>query len=95
MNCLRIRTGLLVSSMILGLAVAPAFAQTSDAEALTKKDAPTGRQRLTPRAAEDAPQLMGVPGYDNVSSAGSLHGFGPMSGNPLFAAQPPIKSGGN
>jgi hypothetical protein len=94
MNFLRIRTGLLVSSVILGLAAAPAFAQSSDTETLTKKDAPTGRQRLTPRAAEDGPQLLGVPGYDNVASAGSLHGFGPMSGNPLFAA-PPIKSGGN
>jgi hypothetical protein len=95
MNCLRIRTGLLVSSALLGLAVAPAFAQPADTEALAKKDAPTGRQRLTPRAPEDGPPLMGVPGYDNVTSAGSLHGFGPMSGNPLFAAQPPIKSGGN
>jgi hypothetical protein len=94
MNCLRIRTGLLVSSLLLGLAVAPALAQSSDSEALTKKDAPTGRQRLAPRVAEEGPQLMGVPGHDNVSSAGSLHGFGPMSGNPLFATQP-IRSGDN
>jgi len=94
MNCLRISTRLLVSSVVLCLAVAPAFAQPADTEALAKKDAPTGRQRLTPRAAE-GPQLMGVPGYDTVTPAGSLHGFGPMSGNPLFAAQPPIKSGGN
>ena len=92
MTRLRIGTSLLVSATLLALAAAPAFAQT-DTESLTKKDAPTGRQRLTPRTAEGQPLLAGVPGYDNTMPSGSLHGFGPMTGNPLLDARPVQSSG--
>jgi hypothetical protein len=37
--------------------------------------------------------LSGVPGDATIAAAPTLHGFGPMSGNPLFGAAMPLKSG--
>lgn len=90
MACLQIGTRILAAAVALVLV--PAFAH-AEADVPAKKDAPAGRQRLNPRAAEDGPQLSGVPGDTTVAPAGSLHGFGPMTGNPLFGSGVPLKSG--
>lgn len=91
MTCLRISTRILATA--IALVLVPAFAY-AEGETLAKKDAPAGRQRLTPRADEGS-QLSGVPGDSTttLAAAPSLHGFGPMSGNPLFGAGLPLKSG--
>ena len=89
MTCLRIRTRILATAIALVLVPAFAYAEGDD---LAKKDAPAGRQRLNPRPAEGS-QLSGVPGDATIAAAPTLHGFGPMSGNPLFGAAMPLKSG--
>ena len=91
MACLRIRTRILAAAVALVLMPAFAHAENDD---LAKKDAPAGRQRLNPRPAEGS-QLSGIPGDNTptLAAAPSLHGFGPMSGNPLFGAAMPLKSG--
>ena len=86
-----------ISTRILATAVAlvlmPAFAH-AEGDALAKKDAPAGRQRLNPKTVEEGSQLSGIPGdTGTIAAAPSLHGFGPMSGNPLFGAARPMKSG--
>jgi hypothetical protein len=91
MACLRIRTRILATVVALVLMPAFAHAETDD---LAKKDAPTGRQRLNPRPADEGSQLSGIPGdTPTLAAAPTLHGFGPMSGNPLFGAAMPLKSG--
>ena len=90
MTCLQIRTRILAAAVALVLIPAFAHAETDD---LAKKDAPAGRQRLNPRPAEGS-QLSGVPGDTATTAAApSMLGFGPMSGNPLFGAAVPLKSG--
>ena len=90
MTRLQIRTRILAAAVALVLMPAFAHAETDD---LAKKDAPAGRQRLNPRPA-DGSQLSGTPGDTaTLAPAPSLHGFGPMSGNPLFGAAMPVKSG--
>jgi len=70
----------------------PAFAY-AEGDALAKKDAPAGRQRVTPRVDEGS-QLSGVPSDSTtIAAAPSTLGFGPMSGNPLFGGGLPLKSG--
>ena len=91
MACLQIRTRILAAAVALVLMPAFAHAETDD---LAKKDAPAGRQRLNPRPANEGSQLSGVPGDTaTLAPAPSMHGFGPMSGNPLFGAAVPLKSG--
>jgi hypothetical protein len=91
MACLQIGTRILAAAVALVLM--PAFAH-AEGDALAKKDAPAGRQRLNPRPAEEGPPLSGIPGDTaTLAPAPSLHGFGPMSGNPLFGAGLPLKSG--
>lgn len=91
MTCLQIRTRILAAAVALVLM--PAFAH-AETDAPTKKDAPAGRQRLNPRTGDEGSQLSGIPGdTGTVAAAPSLHGFGPMSGNPLFGAGLPLKSG--
>ena len=91
MACLRIRTRILATAVALVLI--PAFAH-AEGDALAKKDAPAGRQRHNPRPADEGSQLSGSPGDTaTLAPAPSLHGFGPMSGNPLFGAAVPFKSG--
>ena len=91
MACLRIGTRILAAA--IALVLVPAFAY-AEGDALAKKDAPAGRQRLNPRVDEGS-QLSGVPGDSTttIAAAPTLHGFGPMSGNPLFGAGLPLKSG--
>ena len=90
MACLHISTRILAAVVALVLMPAFAYAETDD---LAKKDAPAGRQRLNPRPA-DGSQLSGTPGDTaTLAPAPTLHGFGPMSGNPLFGAAMPLKSG--
>jgi hypothetical protein len=90
MACLHISTRILAAAVALVLMPAFAHAETDD---LAKKDAPAGRQRLNPRPA-DGSQLSGTPGdTPTLAAAPTLHGFGPMSGNPLFGAGLPLKSG--
>ena len=91
MACLRTRTRILATTVALVLI--PSFAH-AEGDALAKKDAPAGRQRLNPRTGDEGPQLSGIPGDTaTLAAAPSLHGFGPMSGNPLFGAAMPLKSG--
>ena len=59
MACLRIRTRILATAVALVLI--PAFAH-AEGDALAKKDAPAGRQRLNPKVGDEASQLPGVPG---------------------------------
>ena len=90
MACLHSRTRLLAAAVALVLMPAFAYAET---DTPTKKDAPAGRQRLNPRTGDEA-QLSGIPGDTaTLAAAPSLHGFGPISGNPLFGAAVPLKSG--
>jgi hypothetical protein len=90
MTCLRIRTRILATAVALVLL--PAFAY-AEGDALAKKDAPAGRQRVNPRVDEGS-QLSGTPGdTPTLAAAPTLHGFGPMSGNPLFGGGLPLKSG--
>jgi hypothetical protein len=90
MTRLQIRTRILATAVALLLM--PAFAH-AEGDELTKKDAaPAGRQRLNPRTAEGS-QLSGVPADTAIAAAPTLHGFGPMGGNPLFGAAMPLKSG--
>ena len=88
---LQIGTRILAAAVALVLMPAFAHAETDD---LAKKDAaPAGRQRLNPRPAEGS-QLSGTPGdTPTLAAAPTLHGFGPMSGNPLFGTAMPLKSG--
>jgi hypothetical protein len=91
MASLQIRTRILAAAVALVLMPAFAHAETDE---LAKKDAPAGRQRLNPRPAAEGSQLSGTPGDTaTLAPAPSLHGFGPMSGNPLFGAGVPLKSG--
>ena len=90
MTCLQIRTRILATAIALVLVPAFAYAET---DAPAKKEVPGGRQRLNPRGADDAPALSGTPGDATIAAAPTLHGFGPMSGNPLFGAGLPLKSG--
>ena len=90
MTRLQIRTLL---AAVVALLLMPAFAH-AETDDLAKKDAPAGRQRLNPRAGDGGSQLSGVPGDTaTLAAAPSLHGFGPMTGNPLFGAGLPLKSG--
>ena len=90
MTCLQIRTRILATA--IALVLVPAFAY-AEADVPAKKEAPGGRQRLNPRAGDEGSQLSGVPGDTTIAAAPTLHGFGPMSGNPLFGAGLPLKSG--
>ena len=91
MTRLQIGTRILAAGVALVLMPAFAHAETDD---LAKKDAPAGRQRLNPRPADGGSQLSGIPGDTaTIAAAPTLHGFGPMSGNPLFGAAMPVKSG--
>ena len=91
MAYLRISTRILATAVALVLMPAFAHAETDD---LAKKDAPAGRQRLNPRPADGGSQLSGTPGdTPTLGAAPTLHGFGPMSGNPLFGSGLPLKSG--
>jgi hypothetical protein len=87
---LQIRTRILAAAVALVLIPVFAHAESDD---LAKKDAPAGRQRLNPRPADGGSQLSGVPGDNTIAAAPTLHGFGPMSGNPLFGAALPVKNG--
>ena len=91
MTRLQIRTRILAAAVALVLM--PAFAH-AEGDELTKKDAaPAGRQRLNPRTGDEVSQLPGVPADSTIAAAPTLHGFGPMGGNPLFGAAMPVKSG--
>ena len=91
MTRLQIRTRILAAAVALVLMPAFAHAETDD---LAKKDAPAGRQRLNPKTGDEVSQLSGVPGDTaTIAAAPSMLGFGPMSGNPLFGAALPVKSG--
>ena len=91
MTCLHISTRILAAAVALVLMPAFAHAETDD---LAKKDAPAGRQRLNPRPGVEGSQLSGVPGDTaTLAPAPSMLGFGPMTGNPLFGAAMPLKSG--
>ena len=93
MTNLRLEAGLPVAALALVLSVAmgPACVLADETGAEAKPhEAQTGRQRLAPRAPAEGSVLMGVPGYDNVSTParGSVQGLGPLSSNPLFGASP-------
>ena len=90
MACLHISTRILAAAVALVLM--PAFAQ-AEGDALAKKDAPAGRQRLNPKTGDEVSQLSGVPVDAAPMPQASMHGFGPMGGNPLFGAGLPLKSG--
>ena len=90
MACLQIRTRILAAAVALVLM--PAFAH-AEGDALAKKDAPAGRQRINPKTGDEVSQLGGVPVDSAPMPQSSMHGFGPMSGNPLFGAALPLKSG--
>ena len=90
MTCLQIRTRILATAIALVLVPAFAYAET---DVPVRKEVPGGRQRLNPKGAEEASALSGTPGDATLAPAPTLHGFGPMSGNPLFGAGLPLKSG--
>jgi hypothetical protein len=86
MTSLQIRTRFLTAALVL--AVMPTVAWAED-DTVTKKEIPGGRQRIAPRPAQEGAELAGVPAGDNSAMPPpSMHGFGPMSGNPLFIALP-------
>jgi hypothetical protein len=86
MTSLQTRSRLLTAALVL--AVLPTFAHAED-DTVTKKEIPGGRQRIAPRPAQESSELRGVPAGDNgAMPPPSMHGFGPMSGNPLFIALP-------
>ncbi|MEI6203268.1 MAG: hypothetical protein WCP68_15065 [Enhydrobacter sp.] len=89
----RLQIGTRILATAVALVLVPAFAY-AEGDELAKKDAPAGRQRLNPRPADGGSQLSGTPGdTPTLAAAPTLHGFGPMSGNPLFGTAMPLKSG--
>jgi hypothetical protein len=90
MTCLNIRTR--VAAVAIALALVPAFAY-AEGDTPAKKEIAGGRQRLNPRPAEEPSQLSGVPTDTTLAPAPSMHGFGPLSGNPLLGGFVPLKAG--
>ena len=89
----RLQIGTRMLAAGVALVLMPAFAY-AEGDALTKKDAPAGRQRLNPKTGDEVSQLSGVPSDTaTLAPAPTMLGFGPMSGNPLFGAGVPVKSG--
>ena len=89
----RLQIGTRMLATAVALVLISAFAH-AEGDALAKKDAPAGRQRLNPRPADEGSQLSGVPSdTTTMAAAPSMLGFGPMTGNPLFGAAMPLKSG--
>jgi hypothetical protein len=90
MPSLRFRTP--VAAAAIALAFVPGFAY-AQADTPAKKEVPGGRSRLNPKTGDDVSQLAGTPTDGMPPPAPSMHGFGPMSGNPLLALGiAPIKS---
>ena len=89
MTSLRFRTP--VAAAAIALALVPAFAY-AQADTPVKKEVPGGRSRLNPKTGDDVSELAGTPTDSTLPPAPSMHGFGPMSGNPLLGAFMPIKS---
>jgi hypothetical protein len=90
MTCLNISTR--VAAVAIALALVPAFAY-AEGDSPAKKENPGGRQRLNPRTADEPSQLSGVPTDTTLAAAPTMHGFGPMSGNPLLGGFTPLKAG--
>lgn len=88
MTSLRFRTP--VAAAAIALMLVPAFAY-AQADAPVKKEIPGGRQRVAPRPAEEPSQLSGVPVDNTLGAPPSMHGFGPLSGNPLLGGFTPVK----
>ncbi len=86
----RLNIGTRRLAVAVALLLVPVLAH-ADEEALSKKDAPAGRSRVSPRP--DGSALAGTPMDTAATPAPSGLGFGPMTGNPLFGSALPMKSG--